>query len=342
MKPNVLLICGSLNQTTIMHQIGRQLEECHVYYTPFYANGFLGLLSKLGVTNFTILGGRHRRDTENYLKTHQLPVDFGGKSRHYDLVITGTDLIIQRNLRGTRILLVQEGMLEPEGWRYHLTRALRLPRFFANTAATGLSDAYHRFCVASNGYREVFIRKGVNPAKIVVTGIPNFDNAVSYLNNDFPLRGYVLVATSATRETMRYHNRLNFLLKVKSHTNGKPVIFKLHPNENIPTATREIRQFFPEAPIYVEGNVHHMIANCDMLIAQNTSAIFTAVALGKPVISDLDTETLRKLLPLQNGGKSAERIAEVARQLLATPLHELEKQSVKPSLSPQWKLPPFF
>jgi len=342
MKPNVLLIGGSLNQTTIMHQIGKHLSDCNVYYTPFYADGFLGLLSKLGLVHFTILGGRHRRDTEHYLKSQKLPVDFGGKSRNYDLVITGTDLIIQRNLRGKRILLVQEGMIEPEGWRYHLMRTLKLPRFIANTAATGLSNAYHRFCVASNGYREVFIRKGVNPAKIIVTGIPNFDNAISYTHNDFPWHGYILVATSATRETMRYHNRLKFLLKVKEHAQGKPVLFKLHPNENVTNAVREIRLFFPDAPIYTDGNIHHMIANCDMLIAQNTSAIFTAVALGKPVICDMDLDTLKKLLPLQNGGKSAERISEVARQLLATPLHELEKQSIKPYLSPQWKIPPFF
>jgi hypothetical protein len=46
----------------------------------------------------------------------------------------------------------------------------------AGTAATGLSDAYHAFCVASEGYRDFFIRKGARPEKIIITGIPNFDN----------------------------------------------------------------------------------------------------------------------------------------------------------------------
>ena len=31
-----------------------------------------------------------------------------------------------------------------------------------------------KFCVASEGYRDLFISKGVKPEKIYVTGIPNF------------------------------------------------------------------------------------------------------------------------------------------------------------------------
>lgn len=337
-KPKVLLIGGSLNQTTIVHQIAQQLPECDCYFTPFYADGLIGWLTRLGLTRFTILGGRHRQATERYLRNHNLAVDYRGQQKAYDLVVTCTDLLLPHNILNTRLVLVQEGMLEAEDWRFHLVRTLKLPRYLANTAATGLSHAYHAFCVASPGYRDLFIRKGVHPDKIVVTGIPNFDNAVDYLNNDFPHRGYVLVATSATRETLKFHDRERFLQRIKVLANGRPIIFKLHPNENIERATREIRRYFPCAPIYAEGNLHHMIANSEMLIAQNTSAIFTALVLGKPIHCDLDLATLKRLLPIQNGGRSAERIAEVCRQLLQTPLTELNRRPLRSRPLPRWEV----
>lgn len=341
-NPKVLFIGGSLNQTTILHQIAQQLPECDRYFSPFYADGLIGLLTRLGFTHFTILGGRHRQATERYLREHHLPIDCGGKQRTYDLVVTCTDLLLPRNILNTRLMLVQEGMLEAEDWRFNLVRTFNLPRYLANTAATGLSHAYHAFCVASPGYRNLFIRKGVNPDKIIVTGIPNFDHAAGYLNNDFPHHGYILIATSATRETLKFHDRKRFLQRVKALAFGRPMIFKLHPNENIDRATREIRRYFPEVPIYTEGNLHHMIANCDMLIAQNTSAIFTALALGKPIHCDLDLSTLRRLMPIQNGGRSAERIAEVCRQLLQTPLAELNRRPLRAHFFPRWETQDLF
>ncbi len=337
MTANILFICGSLNQTTIMHKIAKELSEFNVFFTPFYADGLIGLAAKARLAEFSILGGRHRKATEAYLARENLPVDFGGKSRSYDGVVTCTDLIVQRNVRGKRLVLVQEGMTEGEDFRYHLVKHLKLPRFLANTAATGLSDAYHVFCVASPGYRDLFIRKGVKPEKIVVTGIPNFDNAVEYLNNDFPLRGYVLVATSSIRETLKFDDREHFLQNVRRIAAGRQVIFKLHPNEDSIRAVNEIRKYFPDAPIYTDGNVHHMIANCDVLIAQNSSVIYTALALGKEVHSYLHLETLRKLLPIQNGGQSAKRIAEICRQLVYTPLAELNRSGFRIRLRKTWE-----
>src|SRR5207249_7217172 len=114
------------------------------------------------------------------------------------------------------------------------------PRYLASTAATGLSHAYDYFCVASQGYRDLFIRKGVDPAKIRITGIPNFDNCASALDNDFPYRGYVLVATSDMRETFKYENRKAFIEKCLRIADGRQLIFKLHPNENIARATVEL------------------------------------------------------------------------------------------------------
>ena len=139
-----------------------------------------------------------------------MPVDYRGRSRTYDLVITGTDLVIQRNIRGIRLILIQEGITEPEGWSYQTVKRFGLPRYLANTAATGLSDAYDAFCVASPGYRDLFIGKGVKAEKIAITGIPNFDDLQAYMENDFPYHGYVLAATSPLRESFRKDDRSSF------------------------------------------------------------------------------------------------------------------------------------
>lgn len=329
MKENILFICGSLNQTTIMHKISRHLREFNSFFTPFYADGLIDIAGKAGLTEFSILGGKHRQATEAYLENEGLDVDYGGKKHNYDMVVTGTDLIIQNNILNKRLMLVQEGMTEEEDILYQLVRYWKFPRFVANTAATGLSNQYDMFCVASKGYRELFVRKGVDPDKIIVTGIPNFDNAAQYLDNDFPYHDYALVATSSIRETLKPDDRDGFLRFVKEKAFGNRVIFKLHPNENTIRATKEIRKYFPNELIYSTGNVHHMIANCESLYAQNSSVIYTALALGKKTYSYLDNEKLTDLIPVQNGGQSAEKIAEICRRMIFTPLSDIKQKGRK-------------
>jgi hypothetical protein len=80
-----------------------------------------------------------------------------------------------------------------------------------------------------------------------------------------------------------------------------------------------------------------MIANCDILIAQNSSVIYTGLALGKQVHSSLDRATLQKLAPIQNGGKEAERIAEVCHQLIQTPLAEINRARLKGKFRRTWE-----
>ncbi|MHC1783810.1 MAG: hypothetical protein AB9891_13825 [Anaerolineaceae bacterium] len=333
MTANILLICGSLNQTTMMHKISGYLSEFNCFFTPFYVDGWKNLAAKMGLLDFSILGGQHRRDTLAYLKKEGLPVDYGGKRNHYEAVITCTDLIIQNNIGKKRLMLVQEGMTEEEDFLFFLVRNLNFPRYLANTAATGLSNAYDVFCVASKGYRDLFVQKGAKPEKIIVTGIPNYDNAVQHTENSFPRKGYVLAATSSIRETMKFDNREEYLKQVKRIAGQRQVIFKLHPNEDHKRARREIFRYFQNAPIYTDGNIHDMIANCDVLVAQTSSVVFTGLSLGKEVYSYFDIETLKKLLPIQNGGKSAEKIAEVCRRLIYTPLAEVKWAGAKNKFS---------
>jgi len=319
MRNKILFIGGSLNQTTIAHAVARHLEVDHdCFFTPFYCDaGLLRLADRRGWLGFTVMGGKPRLQTEAYLRDHNLAVDCGGQAHDHDLVVTMSDLVIQQNIRRKKIVLIQEGMTDKETPLYYLVKWLRLPRYLASTASAGLSDAYDVFCVASEGYRDLFIRKGVRPEKLAVTGIPNFDNVASYLDNDFLHQGYVLVATSDMRETLKYDNRQRLIRRALEIAAGRPLIFKLHPNENAERATREIRALAPEALIYEDGNTHHMIANCEVLITQYSSVVYVGLALGKEVHSYFDVEALRRLTPIQNGGASARNIAHVCRAVLA-------------------------
>jgi len=190
-----------------------------------------------------------------------------------------------------------------------------LPRWLASTAASGLSDKYDRFCVASYGYKDLFIRRGVRPHKIVVTGIPNFDSCRKFLENEFPHRGFVLVCTSDTRETFKRDDRPRLIQKALSIAAGRQLVFKLHPNEKVERSTREILRHAPRALVYSSGSAEEMIANCDVLITQYSSTAFVGLALGKEVHSLFEIPELHRLLPLQNGS-AARNIADVCHNVI--------------------------
>lgn len=337
-KKKILFIGGSLNQTRMMYKISQYLVsryEC--YFTPFYADGFVDTLAKKGLLESTILGSRHQRDTLSFIQKHQLSLDLRGEAHEYELVITGSDLIVQKNIRGKRLVLVQEGITEPENWLYYLVKWLKLPRYLANTSTTGLSDQYDIFCVSSFGYRDQFIRKGVHPDKIAVTGVPNFDAFEKYKENDLPYTGYVLAVTSPLRETFRYDNRIAFLKETYRLAAGRQIFFKLHPTENVKRAEKEINRFCPGAVVLTEGNVEQMIANAEVVITQQSTCTFAALALEKELHTYLDVSELRRLMPIQNHGASAERIARISQNVLQTPLPFLKEVRQGFRSRPRWE-----
>ena len=315
-KKKILFIGGSLNQTSMLHRISKYLPEYDNYFTPYYTDGKELIALKLGLLENTVLGGKLGKMTVEYLEDNRLQVDFGGSRNNYDLVVTSSDLIIQRNIRDKKIILVQEGMTDPQNWLYYVVKYLKLPRYFASTSTNGLSDAYIKFCVASEGYKEFFIKSGCNPDKIEVTGIPNFDNCKEYCNNNFPYKDYVLVCTSDARETLRIENRIKFIRDAVKIANGRQMIFKLHPNENHIRATREINKYAPGALVYESGNAEEMVANCSVLITIYSSLVYKGLALGKEVYSKFNLDELKKLTPIQNDGQSAKNIADVCRRYL--------------------------
>src|SRR5262247_1605592 len=56
MRKKILLICGSLNQTTQMHQIAEELSDCDLFFTPFYGDLLLSLARRFNLAEFTVMG----------------------------------------------------------------------------------------------------------------------------------------------------------------------------------------------------------------------------------------------------------------------------------------------
>ncbi|MBF0586199.1 hypothetical protein INT08_01730 [Prosthecochloris sp. N3] len=316
MSKKILFIGGSINQTTQMLQIAGELQEYECFFSPFYDDGLLGKAARRGLLEFSIMGNERARQACRLFDENGVRVDRGGTRHAYDLVVTGTDLVVPRNIRNRNIVLVQEGMTEPETFFYHLARRFRrVPRWIAGTATTGLSHAYRKFCVASYGYRDLFIRKGVDERKIEVTSIPNFDDCARFFDNSFPYRDYVLVCTSDNRETFIYENRIHNIRTYLDMAGGRRLLFKLHPNEDAARALREIRTHAPGSLVFGGGNTGEMIANSAMMIAQYSSTILVGSALGKKVHSSIDPELLEALTPLQNR-RAAHHIARVCREVI--------------------------
>jgi hypothetical protein len=319
-RPKALFICGSVNQTRQMHQIAAALPEVDASFTPYYCDAGLESLRWTGLLDITILGWRWRKRTMRYLRQHRLPMDFEGKRRGhiYDLIVTCSDVIVPRAVRGKKLVAVQEGMTDPERVGYWARRLIPvLPRWIGGTVWTGTSNLYTYFCVASDGFKELFVRRGADPARVVVTGIPNFDDCARYRLGHFGERGFVLVCTSDTRETLKLDSQRRFIRRARAIADGRRLIFKLHPNENWQRSTRLIKELAPDAQVLTDGSAEEMVAQCDVLICQYSTLAFVGLALGKEVHSSYDLEELRRLLPIQ-GGAAARNIAEVCRTLLST------------------------
>ena len=322
-RKKALFLIGSPNQTTQMHQIAQLLDdEFEPYFSQLYYDGwqrpFYRFLLWTGGLDKTIVTGKIKAKADTYLAGHGLKNDFEARVFHntYDLIVCCSDVVVPWPLmRTTKTVFVQEGMTDPlTFWARLVKRFTRFPILAIGTALNGMNNCCDIYCVASEGYREHFGRVGVAAGKLVVTGIPNFDHLEQARHNDFPHHGYVLVATSDLRETFTPENRPKFIRECARIAAGRPLAFKLHPNEELPRAVDEIKAHAPPGTlIFTEGNTDHLIANCVELITQYSTVVYVGLALGKPVHSYFDLDDLRRKLPWQNGGTSARRIAAICR-----------------------------
>lgn len=327
-KKRILFLTGSMNQTIQMEAISGHLNEFECYFSQLFANNFfISKAIEWGVLDKTILGQPLRSIAEKYLISKNLPLDYKALKHPYDLVVFCSDIIIPKSLQGIKSIWVQEGMIDPYTSLSKIIQSLKLPRYWSmGTSLNGTSNACDIYCAASDGYANYLNQYGTDREKIVVTGIPNYDDLEKYLINDFPYSDYVMVATSDIRETFRKDDRLGFLRKCNEIANGRRLLFKLHPNENFDRAINEIKQMCHEDTlIYTSGNTNEMIANSSELITQYSTVVYTGIALGKKVHSYFDLDELYKQLPIQNGGSSAYMIAQICKSYLlhTGSLHDL-------------------
>ncbi len=321
MQKKILFITGSINQTTQMHQIAKQLPEYDCWFSQIFVDSpfIQWVLDKTDFLAKTVLSGQFKANSEKFCLENGLQMDYKAKKNQYDLVVYCSDMIIPDRLLQRKTIWVQEGMVDEYNFFSKIIKKLNLPRYWAiGTALNGSSNLCDIYCAASKGYKERFSNIGTKAHKILVTGIPNFDNCEQYLENDFPLHDYVLVATSDSRECFRPEDRIGFIKDCVEKAAGRQLIFKLHPNEIMERAVAEIKENTPEETlIYTSGNINPMIANCEEFITQYSSAVYVGMALGKKVHSYFDKEELERQMPIQNKGTSAKNIAQVCRDFLA-------------------------
>jgi hypothetical protein len=321
MQQKILFITGSINQTTQMQQIASQLPDFDCWFSQIFVDfpPFQWLIDNTEFLSKTVVAGQFKENSEKYCQEHGLKMDYKGKINKYDLVVYCSDMVIPDRMLQTKTLWVQEGMIDEYTTLSKIVKKLQLPPYLAvGTSLNGASNLCDVYCAASEGYKERFTKIGTDKHKIIATGIPNFDNAEQYINNDFPLRDFVLVATSDGRECYRKEDRPAFIRKCVEIANGRKLVFKLHPNEIMERAVAEIKANSPtETTIYTSGNINPMIANCEELITQYSSAVYVGMALDKKVHSFFDIVELKRQMPIQNGGTSAKNIAQVCRDFLA-------------------------
>lgn len=322
-RKNIICFVGSLNQTKQLHQISKFLEdEYNVYFTQIFGEGwFYRAIAESGIMDHSVFGlhSTFTKVSREYIRDHGLKYDYRANSKgiYYDLALLSTDLIVPRMFRKMKSIWVQEGMIDPLRMKGILTKRLRLPEFSTgDTSLNGTSNLMDISCCMSYGYKEYFTKWGTDKNKILVTGIPNFDNIATFNQVPYTESGYVLIATSDIRELGGNDNRIDLFKKCKDIANGRKIIYKPHPNENQARVIREARQVIPDIEVVTLPILDTLIAHCDTLITQWSSSVYVGLVLGKTVYSYFPIEELNAKKPIQNDGKSAEVIAAIAREFM--------------------------
>lgn len=318
-----------------MHQIANELCEFDCWFSQLFTDNALlnYAINNTTLLNGTVLSNKFREISESYLRQHSLQIDYAARQNQYHLVVYCSDMVVPPRMRQTKTIWVQEGMIDRYTLWSKIVKALKLPpTACGNTSLNGSSNICDIYCAASAGYKQQFAARGTQNPKIVVTGMPNYDNQLQHLNNGFPHHNYVMVATTDMRETYRFENRKAFIKQAVKIAKGRPMLFKLHPNENFERAEKEIRRYAPaDAMIFNKGNTAHMIANCCELITQYSTVVYTGIALGKKVHSWFNLKELKALAPVQNNGTSANTIATICRNYLN---HRTDKENFNVQTAP--------
>lgn len=175
-EKRILFICGSLSQTIQMQEIAKQLPHHDCRFTPYYGDEYESWLVQAAVADGTIDGQKARTLCLKYLNDQKLPVDMSGELEDYRLIVTSTDLTVQRSTPQVPVVLVQERFIVEHPSYFGLVNWQNvLRRWLSRTIRFNSDGRYDRLCVASEWYKEEYIRNGADPARIIVTGIPGVE-----------------------------------------------------------------------------------------------------------------------------------------------------------------------
>src|SRR5262249_15228825 len=141
-------------------------------------------------------------------------------------------------------------------------------------------------------------------------------DCASYAKNEFPHRDFVLVCTSDGRETGKLDDRSQFLDRVRNLALGRPVIFKLHPNEIVARAEADIAEAFPQAFVSADASAEQMAAICEAVISEWPSLPLVGWPLGKGLPPDFDWHYPGGRLPIQNRGPPPKLTAREGLEVL--------------------------
>jgi hypothetical protein len=320
----ILFVCGSIDQTVQMVEIANQLSDCDCRFTPYRGQALNGWFTQNGLAHKLATTKKLQGRCLNYMIEHQLALDTPDMAGDYDVVVSTPDLDLHKAIRLCRLVLVQNAMIDHdmveevrESAAGRLVHGIPfLARWLTHASSSAGDDSYDKLCVASEGYRDLFVRYGVDRSRIVVTGIPKLDNYASFIRNDFPYRDYALVVTSEEREAFQFESHRHFVQDALRIARGWQVLFRIPAGDKRQRIIDEVQEWAPSAKVFTDGEVGPMVANCSMLITQCPSVAFMGMALGKELHSYMNLAKAYVLLPLQNGGQSAANIARVCRPLL--------------------------
>src|SRR5262249_4404061 len=168
---------------------------------------------------------------------------------------------------------------------------------------------------ASDGYVEDFVARGAERERLVVTGLPNYDDFAGYKKPGHWIEGHVLACTSDGRETLRRDDRKEFIKWSLEIAAGRPLVFKFHPNEKMTRAAAEVEKWAPGARYITTCRGEELAANCATLITEWSTLAYVGLALDIPTYSYRDLERHKAMMPVQNK-RGAKNIADECRQIL--------------------------
>jgi hypothetical protein len=327
-RPEVLFICGSKADTACLHQVSQHLDQCRIWFTPYYGGGLVTALRGLGLLDRTIAGRQASQGCLEYLRNHHLAIDWNGGRGRYDLIVTCSDVLLPDNIVRRPLLVVQNELWHPDFAPGLVRRELahRLRRYVA-AAATGLSGAYERLCVASFGYRDRFVELGVARDRMVVTGLPGHDDYQAYASSEMVGSGYVLVCGTRATESVNGFTLRRLLQRAVAAAGALPILVQLAPDAPI----QPVARWVPHARIAPKIETDALIAGSSLLISPWVAHAYVAMALGKPVLGQRSLRDLHHFVPVQT--RSAARdIAGVCRALLGQAT--IAESDLSPSANP--------